>query len=302
MAHSHLALTGGCLPGVLAVYPHLNQMLTVFSCGLDEIVSLVGTRARVSRSTSPAAGRNLRKFSLEAEQGGMRDGDPAAGPVDQRWAEVGRSRGEGRNGPPATGRQACEALTSRSKCACTQGNRESADKPGSVVGNHPSGACVAARLERPTRKHLRAAGAGPQACAFPYLVLLQVGFAVPSSVATDAVRSYRTLSPLPSPHRCSAWAVCSLLHFPWARAPQALPGTLPCGARTFLREIDAAVAWPTPAGIILGTFSFFRRVTGDILLFRRRQVPLAKKGECPRLPAPAAGEKRRMSPVTPSRR
>ena len=30
-------------------------------------------------------------------------------------------------------------------------------------------------------------------------------------------------------------AVCFLLHFPWARAPQALPGTLPCGARTFLR-------------------------------------------------------------------
>jgi hypothetical protein len=29
-------------------------------------------------------------------------------------------------------------------------------------------------------------------------------------------------------------AVCSLLHFPWARAPQALPGTLSTGARTFL--------------------------------------------------------------------
>ena len=30
-------------------------------------------------------------------------------------------------------------------------------------------------------------------------------------------------------------AVCFLWHFPWARAPQALPGALPCGARTFLR-------------------------------------------------------------------
>jgi hypothetical protein len=29
-------------------------------------------------------------------------------------------------------------------------------------------------------------------------------------------------------------AVSFLWHFPWARAPQALPGTLPCGARTFL--------------------------------------------------------------------
>ena len=29
-------------------------------------------------------------------------------------------------------------------------------------------------------------------------------------------------------------AVSFLLHFPWAHAPQVLPGTLPCGARTFL--------------------------------------------------------------------
>jgi len=31
----------------------------------------------------------------------------------------------------------------------------------------------------------------------PYLVLLQAGFTMPSCVTTDAVRSYRTLSPLP---------------------------------------------------------------------------------------------------------
>jgi hypothetical protein len=31
----------------------------------------------------------------------------------------------------------------------------------------------------------------------PYLALLQVGFTVPPSVATGAVRSYRTISPLP---------------------------------------------------------------------------------------------------------
>ena len=54
-------------------------------------------------------------------------------------------------------------------------------------------------------------------------------------VARRAVRSYRTFSPLPDPlpeQRPSA--VCFLRHFPWARAPQALPGTLPYGARTFL--------------------------------------------------------------------
>ena len=42
-------------------------------------------------------------------------------------------------------------------------------------------------------------------------------------------------------------AVCSLLHFPSARAAQALPGTVPCGARTFLDTVaDAATVWPTP--------------------------------------------------------
>ena len=34
----------------------------------------------------------------------------------------------------------------------------------------------------------------------PYLVLLQVGFTMPPRVTTDAVRSYRTLSPLPAPN------------------------------------------------------------------------------------------------------
>src|SRR4029079_5299492 len=76
--------------------------------------------------------------------------------------------------------------------------REPADKPGSVEDNHPSGTHVAVRLERPTRKPLRAAGTSPKARALPYLVLLQVGFAVPPNVATGAVRSYRTLSPLPA--------------------------------------------------------------------------------------------------------
>jgi hypothetical protein len=83
----------------------------------------------------------------------------------------------------------------------TEKRWESADKPGSVEDNHPSGTHVAVRLERPTRKPLRAAGTDPKARALPYLVLLQVGFAVPPNVATGAVRSYRTLSPLPATTR-----------------------------------------------------------------------------------------------------
>ena len=56
---------------------------------------------------------------------------------------------------------------------------ESADKPGSVVGNHSSGMHVAVHLERPTRKHARVARCGFRRM-LPYLALLQAGFAVPS--------------------------------------------------------------------------------------------------------------------------
>jgi hypothetical protein len=46
-----------------------------------------------------------------------------------------------------------------------------------------------------------------------------------SSVAGAAVRSYRTLSPLPTDDK-RASAVYFLLHFPWGRPRRALPGTV----------------------------------------------------------------------------
>jgi len=123
---------------------------------------------------------------------------------------------------------------------------ELADKPGSVVDSHSS-TRMRHRSAQATYPDLaRAAPWGP------YLVLLQVGFAVP-------VR-YRTRGAL-LPHRLAPWSTRDvggifLLHCPSARAAQALPGTLPCGARTFLgapqgkqeqipRSNDATVR-PTP--------------------------------------------------------
>ncbi len=71
---------------------------------------------------------------------------------------------------------------------------------------------------------------GRPAGPLPYLVLLRMGFAVPRTVAGRAVRSYRTLSPLPR----LRGAVCSLLHFPSRRRASPLASMLPVGARTFL--------------------------------------------------------------------
>ena len=49
-------------------------------------------------------------------------------------------------------------------------------------------------------------------------------------VSTPLVRSYRTISPLPTSRR----AVSFLCHFPSGRPAWVLPSALPCGARTFL--------------------------------------------------------------------
>ena len=93
------------------------------------------------------------------------------------------------------------AVVKRGLTTGRQGKKESAGKPGSVWGNHSSAIRVAAYLQRPTREHVRAARATQPRPGrlLPYLVLLRAGFAVPRGVTTRAVRSYRTISPLPAP-------------------------------------------------------------------------------------------------------
>ncbi len=59
-----------------------------------------------------------------------------------------------------------------------------------------------------------------------------MGFTVPHAVADGAVRSYRTLSPLPTCRSSSA--VYSLLHFPSHRCASPLTSMLSVGVRTFL--------------------------------------------------------------------
>ena len=67
------------------------------------------------------------------------------------------------------------------------------DKPGSVVDSHSSRPAIAHWLKQPTRVQY-----GPY-LVNPYLALLRVEFTVPRTVTRRAVRSYRTLSPLPDP-------------------------------------------------------------------------------------------------------
>ena len=67
-------------------------------------------------------------------------------------------------------------------------------------------------------------------------------------VARPRVSSYLTFPPLHMPE-----GICgiSLLHFPWGRPRRALPGILPCAARTFLTPFGARPPGNlTNAGII----------------------------------------------------
>ena len=106
---------------------------------------------------------------------------------------------------------------------------EPADKPGSVLDNHSSGICVAADLKQPTREPARAARA-KKACS-PIWSCSRWG--LPCRGMLPPARCALT-APFHPCRRRSALAVYSLLHFPWAHAPQVLPGTSPYGARTFL--------------------------------------------------------------------
>ena len=73
---------------------------------------------------------------------------------------------------------------------------ESACKPGSVGDSHSSGTHVAVRLKRPTRGHARAARRGARPLV-PLFGLAPGGVYPATGVTVGAVRSYRTISPLP---------------------------------------------------------------------------------------------------------
>ena len=71
----------------------------------------------------------------------------------------------------------------------------------------------------------------------PYLALLRVGFAVRPLLPAARCALTAPFHPCLCPDGPSA--VCSLWHFPSPRDARALPGAVPCGARTFLERRDA---------------------------------------------------------------
>ena len=78
--------------------------------------------------------------------------------------------------------------------------------------------------------------------SLPYLVLHRVGFTKLPRSPGELVRSYRTVSPLPS--GLTRRAVYFLLHYPSCFHDSMLWSTPPCGVRTFLRmRMHPAIVW-----------------------------------------------------------
>jgi len=141
----------------------------------------------------------------------------------------------------------------------------------SPLCGHSSRSTIARALEQPTRSVLVEVGASR--CL---LGLAPTGVYPATTVTSRAVSSYLTFSPLPDPSRSSA--VCFLWHFPsccrWQHA-QALPGSPPIGARTFLdetsspRPLDRRSFAPSSARA-RGTFASDRNIA---MRQRRSNVP-----------------------------
>jgi hypothetical protein len=121
-----------------------------------------------------------------------------------------------------------------------------ADKPGSVGGeppdDHSSWSAVTRALQQPTRSVL----IEPGRLSLPIWPFSYRGLPVRALLPGALWALTPLFSPLPDPavtRRPSA--VLFLWHYP-SREPlraQALPGGLPCGARTFL-GIASAIVWP----------------------------------------------------------
>lgn len=120
---------------------------------------------------------------------------------------------------------------------------EPADKPGSVVDSHSSRRHVTAALKQPTRIQR-----GPRQWIPIWSCSRWVCRAGPLPDSRCALTA--PFHPYRLPERNVGGIF--LLHCPSACAAQALPGTLPYGARTFLGTLASdATVWPTPPGRIL---------------------------------------------------
>jgi hypothetical protein len=118
-----------------------------------------------------------------------------------------------------------------------------------VAGDgHSSGTLVAKRLARPTRMAMRKRIRPHLAADRPSLLGLAPGGVYPAvAVAGGAVRSYRTISPLPRRPKASLGGVF-LWHCPWGRPRRPLAGTVSPWSPDFPHPAQERSAAIRPSG------------------------------------------------------
>jgi hypothetical protein len=165
--------------------------------------------------------------------------------------------------------------------------RQTACKPGSVLASrrgmaiHLGRPLPDASRDRPGRR--RGNPLGPSSAkiwGLPSLLGLAPGGVCPATaVAGGAVRSYRTISPLP-PAACLAAGVglggMFLWHFPWGRPRRALPGTVFPWSPDFPPPALRRKAAIRPSGARILGLAAERRYRRDKAGFRVRRVPLIR--------------------------
>jgi hypothetical protein len=146
---------------------------------------------------------------------------------------------------------------------CSKGQKcQTACKPGSVpppltmyraaVMAIPLGRSLpSASCDRPERRREGSPGARISPGRLPLLLGLAPGGVFPAAaVAGSAVRSYRTISPLPPRRRTGEGpAVYFLWHFPWGRPRRGLPGTVPPWSPDFPLPAQPRRAAIRPSGM-----------------------------------------------------
>ncbi len=156
-------------------------------------------------------------------------------------------------------------------------------KPGSVKDDHSSGTPVAKRLKRPARaarrKHHRGRNPLP-----PLFGLAPGGVCRAVPVAGNAVRSYRTLSPLLAGRTGGRSALCGT--FPRVTSAGRYPAPCFRGARTFLPLANRGAAiQPSGTNIQRSRLSYVNRPRrpGQLLflLARRSIASSSSRGSIP---------------------
>jgi len=211
--------------------------------GLQGIEGFRGSGQPSSQELPGRDGSRRKARTRQAPHGGLRPQSRVCSGGAATFAATAGNSSATTRGAPTPGHTTRAAMPV-ARPALQENEGEPADKPGSVVSSHSSRPCVAAGLEQPTRERR-----GPRHGS-PIRPCSRWGLPC-RSVARLAVRSYRTVSPLPDPLRAIGGLLSVALSVGSRRPGVTWHPALwsPDFPRRAKRD---AAAWPAPSRSVTG--------------------------------------------------